>query len=87
MNRSTVTVRWPSRANRGLIENSDRSDWIGYSISTSISPWLQNSSVSAGRGAPVTCASAASNEPNDLSAGSEARTAAMRAPPSAVSPS
>ncbi len=36
--RSAVTVRTPSRANAGLIENFARSDAIVYSYSTSSQP-------------------------------------------------
>ena len=46
MTRSVVLTVPPSRSTRKSTANSERSDWIGYSSSTSSSTWLQNRSRS-----------------------------------------
>src|SRR3990172_7587118 len=54
-NRRTVTTRNPSLSNPGSIENSVRSERIGYSNNTSSIACSQKSSVPFGSRAPVTC--------------------------------
>ena len=50
----------------------DRSDWIGYSNSTSSSPWLQKTRCRPAAAAPVTCAERLRRtSANDLSDGSD----------------
>ena len=59
-NRSTVTDRRPAVSKRVEIESRESGEVTGYSSSTSTNAWFATSSTSAGRGAPVTCASARS---------------------------